>query len=344
MTTPLDTRTGSDYAVLSREIRAAHLLDRQRWQYSVRIAITGLAVIATWSAFAFLGDSWYQAIVAAALGIVFTQVAFLGHDGGHQQIASKRIGNDVIGLVAGNLLTGISIGWWVSKHNRHHANPNKVDHDPDIGDGVLAFTAAHVASRNRPLNRAVTRYQAWLFFPLLTLEGLYLHIASIQWLSRRRNGRFRRLELVLLSCHLIAYFGAVFLVLSPVKALVFIAIHQGVFGVYMGSCFAPNHKGMLVLDASEQLDYFSRQVLTSRNVRGGWFTDQLLGGLNYQVEHHLFPSMPRSSLRHAQRLVQEHCRKHAIPYTETTLLGSYICVLRYLHGLGDPLRQPERAV
>jgi fatty acid desaturase len=343
LTTTLDPARGSTYAGLSRQIRAAGLLDRRRLHYATRIGLTGLLYAGTWYAVTLVGDSWYQTIVAAVLGIAFTQVAFLGHDGGHQQIAAKRVGNDVVGLVAGNLLTGLSIGWWVGKHNRHHSNPNKEHHDPDIGEGVLAFTTGSVARRTGGFGRAITRYQAFLFFPLLTLEGFNLHVASIQWLRTARRDRSRTLELLLLTVHLTAYLGGILLVLSPVKALVFVAIHQGVFGLYMGCSFAPNHKGMRIIGSDECLDFLRRQVLTSRNVRGGWFTDLFLGGLNYQVEHHLFPNMPRPSLRRAQRLVRAYCEEHRIPYTETSLIGSYAAALRYLHDLGEPLRIHRRA-
>jgi fatty acid desaturase len=82
------------------------------------------------------------------------------------------------------------------------------------------------------------------------------------------------------------------------------------------------------------LDHLRRQVLTSRNVRGGWFVDLLLGGLNYQVEHHLFPNMPRTCLRAAQPIVRAHCRALGIPYTETSLLDSYAIALRHLNSVG----------
>jgi fatty acid desaturase len=95
---------------------------------------------------------------------------------------------------------------------------------------------------------------------------------------------------------------------------------------------------MPTIKAGSKIDYLRRQVLTSRNVRGGWFTDLLLGGLNYQVEHHLFPSMPRANLRKAQAVVRAHCAAYAIPYTETSLFGSYAIVLRHLHARGAPLR------
>jgi hypothetical protein len=56
-----------------------------------------------------------------------------------------------------------------------------------------------------------------------------------------------------------------FLVLSPVKAAVFIVVQQGLFGPYLGCSCAPDHKGMPVLDATGQSDFLRRQVLTSRN-------------------------------------------------------------------------------
>jgi fatty acid desaturase len=148
--------------------------------------------------------------------------------------------------------------------------------------------------------------------------------------------------MVLLAIHFVLYIGALLLVLDPLPALAFVAVHQAVFGLYMGCSFAPNHKGMPIIAADQKLDYLRKQVLTSRNVRGDWFVDQLLGGLNYQIEHHLFPNMPRPNLRHTRQLVRAFCEKHSVPYTETGLLTSYGMALRHLHALGAPLRAVAR--
>jgi fatty acid desaturase len=339
LTATVQVTRGSDFAALSRQVRAANLLQRRGRNYAVRISVTVLAFLAVVLGFALTGDSWYQLGIAVLLGLASTQLAFLGHDGGHQQVCKSRRANDAIGLVLGDLLVGLSFGWWLDKHNRHHANPNHEEHDPDIGESVLAFTTAHIAARTGGPYRFIARYQAWLFFPMLCFEGLQLHVASIQSLIQGKQRRYLHLEWVLLSTHLLGYLAGVFLVLSPVKALAFIAVHQAIFGIYMGSSFAPNHKGMAVIAPGEQLDFLRRQVLTSRNVRGGWFTDILLGGLNYQIEHHLFPNMPRPNLRRAQRLVVQYCEEHSISYTETSLIGSYKAALGYLHQLGAPLRQ-----
>ncbi len=298
---------------------------------------------ACWWLTAVLGGTWLVLIVAGLLGVASTQIAFLGHDGGHQQISAKRRVNTIAGLLAGNLLTGLSIGWWIDKHNRHHANPNKEDHDPDIGEGVLAFTTTHAANRSGPIAAAITRVQAFLFFPLLLLEGLNLHVASVTHLRQQASASLRRTEITLLVVHAIVFLAAIFTLLPPVYAVAFVGVHQAVFGFYMGCSFAPNHKGMPIIAADEKLDYLRRQVLTSRNVRGGWFIDQLLGGLNYQIEHHLFPSMPRANLRHARQLVRDYCAEHHITYTETSLGASYAIALRHLHSLGEPLRTARAA-
>jgi fatty acid desaturase len=330
---------GSDFAELRRQISAARLLDRRYAHYAVRMTLTLAAYAGVWWGVALLGASWWQLAAAAALGALFTQVAFLGHDGGHQQVFRSRRGNDLIGIVAGDLLTGLSYGWWLDKHNKHHAKPNHEGHDPDIGEGVLAFTTDQVAARTGGLGRFITGHQAWLFFPLLTLEGLNLHVASLRELTGPNRRRYRGLELSLFSAHLLGYFVGVFVLMPPMLGIAFIAVHQAVFGLYMGCSFAPNHKGMPTFGPEARLDFLRRQVLTSRNVRGGWAVDQLLGGLNYQVEHHLFPSMPRPCLRHAQRIVSEYCRQQDVQYTEVGLVASYRVALRHLHDLGEPLRR-----
>jgi fatty acid desaturase len=335
---PPPTQRGSDFAALSRQIRAAGLLRRRRISYTVRVVATLGFFAAAWWTFVAVGDSWYQTIVAVVLGIAFTQVAFLGHDGGHQQVARTKRVNDLLGLVTGDLLVGLCYGWWVDEHSQHHANPNHEGRDPDIGDSVITFTDGQAASRTGRFERFLAARQAWLFFPLLTLEGLNLHVQSVDWLRRAPNRRYRRTEFLLLGVHSLAYVSTVLLVLSPVKALCFVAIQQAVWGVYMGCSFAPNHKGMPTIGPGQTLDFLRRQVLTSRNIRGGRFTDLLLGGLNYQIEHHLFPNMPRGNLRKAQPLVRAHCGELNLPYTETGLFRSYAIVLSHLNSVGAPLR------
>jgi fatty acid desaturase len=331
----------SEYTQLSRQIKQAGLLERrQRW-YAVKIGVNLGLLAAGLVVFVVVGASWWQLLTAAYLAVVATQLTFVGHDAGHRQIFRSRRANDLAGLLHGNLLVGISFGWWVPKHNAHHTNPNDEDLDPDIGIAVLAFTAAQARGKHG-LARAITRAQAWLFFPLLVLEAAHLHLASIKAIGQGQ-GRANTTEGLLLGVHLAVYVTALVVVLTPAQAVVFVIVQQGLFGLYLGCAFAPNHKGMPTLTQADELDFLRRQVLTSRNVTGSRLVDFVLGGLNYQIEHHLFPNMPRPNLRHAQPLVRDFCHHHNLPYAEASLVGSYAQALRHLHNVSAPLRPAATA-
>ncbi len=331
---PPEPPRGSQYAQLSRRIRHAGLLERRPRYYIWKIAVTVAALAGGWAAFILVGDSWWQLGLAVFLAVVSTQVGFLGHDAGHRQIAASRRASYILGVLLGNLGIGLSYGWWVDKHNRHHAHPNTEGADPDIMLSALAFTAAQ-AHGGRGVARLGFRYQAYLFFPMLLGEAISIHVASIRALTRRAPRR-QPVETALLAAHIAGYLTAVLLALSPARAVVFILVQQGLFGLYLGCSFAPNHKGMPILDAADQSDFLRRQVLTSRNVHGGRLTDLAFGGLNYQIEHHLFPSMPRPNLRHSQTLVRAFCQQQGLPYRQTSLVGSYAQALRHLNAVGRP--------
>jgi fatty acid desaturase len=331
-----EPQRGSEYAELSRQVREAGLLERRPRYYGWKIPVTVGLLAAGWAAFVLVGNSWWQLAVAVFLAVIFTQIGFLGHDAGHRQIFGTRRASYVAGVLLGNLGIGLSYGWWTGKHNRHHAHPNTEDADPDISVGAFAFTAGQ-ARASRGLARLMFRYQGYLFFPLLLLEGVNLHVASARALTRRAS-RHRFWEKALITAHAVGYLTVVFLVLSPVKAVVFMIVQQGLFGLYLGCSFAPNHKGMPILDAADRSDFLRRQAITSRNVRGGWLTDLALGGLNYQIEHHLFPSMPRPSLRRSQALIEAFCLQRGVPYCQSSLAGSYAQALRHLNAVGRPAR------
>jgi len=342
VSSPAATRPGSkgsDFAPLLREIKAAGLLERRTAAYAMAIGINVALMAATWAGVAILGSSWWVLFLAIPLGVLTTRAAFFGHDAGHQQIAGSRKLHDLIGLVHGNLLLGMSYGWWNDKHNRHHANPNHTDKDPDVGEGILVWTLEQAEGRTG-LHGWLSRNQARIFFPLLTLEGFNLKVSSVTFLLGRPR-REARLELGLIAAHLVLYFGALFLIMAPGQAVLFALIHHMVFGLHLGSVFAPNHKGMEMPAADTQWGHLEKQVLTSRNVNGSLVTDWMMGGLNYQIEHHLFPSMPRANLRFAQPIVRGYCERIGMPYVSTSLIESYRMGLQHMHEVGSELRAQQ---
>ena len=332
-----DAAAGSDFAPLLRLVRERGLLDRRPGWFAATIGLNLAALAAIAVAIQMAGDSWWTLLLALPAAVFWTRTAFIGHDAGHGQVATSRRVGRAVALVHGNLLLGMSCGWWNDKHNRHHANPNHVEKDPDVRVGTLVWTQRQAALREG-FSRWLTRNQAWLFFPMLLLEGLNLKVSGIRDL-KRQGRRERTVEASLMLLHLGGYSALLLTSMSLGTAVAFALLHHALFGLHLGMAFAPNHKGMEMPDPdAERWDFLRRQVLTARNVRGGPITDALFGGLNYQIEHHLFPGMPRPNLRIAQPLVREHCEALGVSYAETGVIDSYRLALRHMRDVGAPLR------
>lgn len=333
-------RQVSEFKTLTHLVQEAGLLRRRYAHYWTRFGVLNAVLVATLVAFVLIGESWWQMGIAALLAVVLGQVMFLGHDAAHRQIFASGKWNDWASLVLANLYAGMSYGWWNHKHSRHHAKPNQVGADGDIDAGVLVFTTENLAKERTGLAGWFAQRQGYLFFPLLLLEGINLHAEGLRTIFGRGEVKRRWVEMSFVVVRLGGYLALVFWVLPVGMAFAFLGVQLGLFGLYMGASFAPNHKGMPVVPANAKIDFLRRQVLMSRNITGGRFVEWFMGGLNYQVEHHLFPSMPSPGLRRVQPIVKEFCATRNIPYTEATLLESYGIVVRYLNEVGLAARDP----
>ena len=319
----------TDFRELAIRVRDAGLLRRRPGYYSVKISLTLAAFAAGWGAVFLVGDSWTAVAIAIFVGIMFTQLGFVGHDAGHQQVFRSRIANSLLGMGVGNVLIGISYGWWVPKHNAHHAFPNHVGRDPDLDAALVPRDGADLEAAPSRRSRSAACWRVWLFFPLMLLRSTGLHFLGVRKLLLDHD-RAAAVEGLLIAAHVAVYLTIVLSVLAPLKALAFIVVQQAVFSLYLGCSFAPNHKGMPVFSAQATMSFARRQVISSRNVRGGWLTCFLLGGLNYQIEHHLFPSMPSPNFARAQSLVRSFCMESGLGYCEDSFVGSFRETLHHL--------------
>ena len=334
----------SSFTALTRAIHDLGLMRRRYGYYWTKLVGAVAAIVAWIVVFMVIGNTWWQLVMAGVLAVLMTQISFLGHDAAHRQIFKSGRWNDWVSLILANLLVGISYGWWQRKHNRHHANPNKEGADPDIALGAVALTPERATAPRSRLMRWVVAHQGWYFFPLLLLEGLSLHKDAVHRVVSRRPIERRWIEMGFLVIRLGGLLLLAFLTLSPGIALAFLAVEVAVFGLYMGFTFAPNHIGMPLVSHKLKLDFLRRQVLMSRNISGGRLMSIFMGGLNYQIEHHLFPSMARPHLRRAQPLVAAYCADQGVPYTQTNLWRAYRSVIGYLNTVGlrgkDPFLCP----
>src|SRR5690606_25856469 len=155
---PPQRTSGTDFAQLSRLISAAGLLRRRPGYYAVRIGLVVVAYVGCWVGFAAIGTSWWQLVTAAVMAVVFAQLALVAHDIAHRQVLGSRRASRAAGLLAGNLGIGMSYGWWMDKHTRHHANPNHSERDPDVAPDILVWTTEQ-ASKSTGLTRVIARRQ-----------------------------------------------------------------------------------------------------------------------------------------------------------------------------------------
>jgi fatty acid desaturase len=334
----------NEFVVLKQRVKERGLLERQPVYYLLRISLLFSLLTVCIVFLAVLRNSWFELLNAIYLAFISTQIGLLSHEAGHRQMFHRMWQHDLVGLIGGDLLIGMSYAWWVDKHNTHHSHPNQIDMDPDIEIPFLEFTGREDLQNVGKFRQFLIKHQTLIFLPALTSVSIVLQIHSVQFLLRKTaKAKHRSLELFLMFAHFVFYFTAVFSFMHFWQAVAFIIIHQTLTGFYLGSIFAPNHKGMPVLDKESKIGFLHRQILTARNIFPHPVIDFIYGGLNYQIEHHLFPGMPRNKLKEGRAIVKNFCQENEIPYYETYALESLREIMHHLYIIGAPLRARKTA-
>jgi fatty acid desaturase len=338
-------RNQSDFTELSQRIKNENLLQKTPGFYFKKITQISVLMILACLGVAILAPSPYALFLAPVIGILVAQFGFIAHEAAHKQVFENNKHNEKLALIMANFFVGLSYGWWdKKKHNYHHANPNTVGKDPDIKLPIFAFTVEEFHEKNK-FEKVLTKRQGFLFPFLLLFTGFDLLYRSYSALFEAKTTiKNRSLEIALITIRTIAPMIFLALMFSPIIAAVFWVVQMMVFGLFMGGAFAPNHKGMPIIPRDMKVDFFRKQVLTSRDIKSNWLTDNLMGGLNFQVEHHLFPSMPRPNLKRTQEITKQYCLEKNVDYVETGLFASYGIVINYLNEVGlrnsDPFECP----
>ena len=332
----------NNFIELKRRVAAAGLFRKHRPYYAgvILSRTLGLFALSIW--FTVSINVWWLHLLNAALWAVVTaQTGLVIHDVGHRAVFRSSRWNDALGHLMALLGFGMPFTWWPAKHNKHHAFPNQLDVDPDIGFQFLAFDNRQLASKKTWLERFMVRYQAFFFIGLLCLQGINMRRNST-WDMLRGRTKSPRIEAPLILLHYAGYFWLIFTFMSVPVGIAFIVVHQALFGLFLSSMFAPNHKGMEILPADTEMDFLTKQVITARNVKPNWVSNFWFGGLHYQIEHHLFPSIARIRLKKLKKIVEPFCEEVGVPYVEVGCFRSWWQVLAHLHQVSRPLRRRGR--
>jgi len=328
------------YAQLRRRVQAAGLLDKRPRYYAYKGAITIGGLALSLVLIGLLQNPWLGLANAIFGGIVFGQLGLLAHDACHNQVLPSAQGNRRLAVLLADLLFGGSSSWWTTIHNAHHANSNHGRRDPDISFAWLAFSEEQALSRPLRLRWMLAR-QHYLVPLLMPLFAYAEYVQSVVYLwVRRDNG----VEKALFTLHWLLYPAFLLHVLGPGPGALFFLVQQAVVGTYLASVILSNHWGMPLAEQLREPDFLHQQVMTSRNIRGGALTDFWYGGLNRQIEHHLFPAMPRCNLRRAASIVRPFCREHGIPYRECGFTETWREIVGTLARAADVVRGRRSAL
>lgn len=297
------------------------------------------------------------------------QCAFVGHDAGHNSVTHDWNFDNNLGLIVGNLLTGIGSGWWKRSHNVHHLVCNSIEHDPDIQHmplfavtpDIFNGTSGHEHGKFwttyhqkwvqfDTIARFMVSYQHWLFYPIMALARFNLYIQSYMLLfdpnepdsafgGKKRGKWGRKAEFIALVgfciwySTLVLYFMPVTSVdfngadnsFSPLtERLIYVLVTHALAGLLhvqiclshfsmatYHDCGGTDVKGGNFEGSDE---WFRMQVATTMNIDCPWYMDWFHGGLQFQIEHHLWPRLPRHNLRYASKLVKKFCEENNVHY------------------------------
>jgi fatty acid desaturase len=333
---------GNLFPALRKQVADEGLFEKRPLRSIVALVLTTIAFGVGIGLLTVIQNIPFLLLDAVYLALVCAQFGYLMHDAGHRQVFRSTFANDVFGYFA-TFFNGTSFFSWYAGHNEHHNHPNQEDLDPDVDVYFLRYTEQQIDDAN-PFIKYMARYQAWYALGLYCLVSHFMRYGSIPRLIQRGSLRTIALDLSMMTAWHISYYGGLLYVLGFWKAVLFCAVHQSLVGLHLALAFAPNHKGMPMFQKDANLDWFTRQVVTARNIYASPFMNFLYGGLNLQIEHHLFPTMPRMNYVAAQKITKKYCAEHNVDYHETSIMNSYkevfallADIARYARNLSKPV-------
>ncbi len=265
-------------------------------------------------------------ISTTAIAYFSVRIGGLVHDAGHRAIFKSVKNNDLYGHIS-SLLIAFPYSVWRIKHNAHHAHTNEEGGDPDL-EVPISFTE-EMYNRNAFVVRTIRKHQAWFYHIFGSMVSFTMRLKSLKFYKKNFNPNLY-LEIIFFLGGLFVWYILPFFVFPFWKALSFFIVVNLSAGFYMLHVFAPNHKGMPQLEKGVKISFIEHQIMTSRNLYAHWFTDYIYLGLNYQIEHHLFPNCPRHKLGLITPYVMAICKKYKLGYTQLGILESTRFILSEL--------------
>lgn len=319
------SEASKDYRKLVYEFRKMGLFEKKG--HAVLLGFCVVVMLFAVSVYGVLcsDSAWVHLGCASLVGFLWIQSGWIGHDSGHYQVMTSRGLNRIAQIISGNCVAGVSIGWWKCNHNAHHIACNSLDFDPDLQHipffavSSKFFNSLRSCFYERTLNfdsvaRVLVSYQHWTFYPVMCLARLNLYAQSFLFLFSKRSVPNWGQELLGLAAFWCWYPLLIACLPNWGERIMFVVVSFSVTGIQHVQ-FCLNHfSTSIYVGPPSGNDWFEKQTRGTLNILCPPWMDWFHGGLQFQIEHHLFPRLPRCQLRKVSPFVKELCKKHNLPY------------------------------
>lgn len=271
--------------------------------------------------FAMRTQNWY--ISSFICGVFFQQAGWLAHDFAHNQVTYKY--KPFFVTLVGTLCQGFTGQWWIPKHMMHHARPNAVDEhnatpwDTDIDTAPFIYWVPQLLPNNLSKWSLIMFQGYYLWLVLFLSKFVWDYYSFVATCKRKAWG-----QVVLSILHHVSWIwftSAKYYVVSRLWA-----------GFLIGWVFIMSHNGTEYY-IRPNVPFYESQIRTTRNLSMDPFTTWFTGGLNYQIEHHMFPKLPRHNLGKVATKVRTICEKYGFTYSIMSMWECSKYLTSYLNNI-----------
>ncbi|XP_044464795.1 acyl-lipid (9-3)-desaturase-like [Mangifera indica] len=319
------SEASKDYRKLVTEFSKMGLFEKNGHTVLYTLCFVAMLFVASVYGVCCSDSTWMHLCSGGLMGFLWIQSGWIGHDSGHYKITKSPRFNRFLQVLSGNCLAGVSIEWWKRNHNAHHIACNSLDFDPDLQHMPFFAVSSNFFKSiwsyfyDRKMNfdsftRFLISYQHWTFYPVMCFARINLFAQSFLLLLSKRNVPHRRQDFLGLLVFWLWYPLLVSCLPNWGERVMFVVASFAVTGIQHVQ-FCLNHFSSSVYVGPPQAnDWFGKQTSGSLNINCSSWMDWFHGGLQFQIEHHLFPRLPRCHLRKISPFVKELCKKHNLPY------------------------------
>ncbi|WMV30900.1 hypothetical protein MTR67_024285 [Solanum verrucosum] len=335
------TEVSKDYRKLCSEFSKAGMFEKKGHGVIYSFCFVTLLMSLSFCGVLLSQNFLVHMLSAALLGLAWMQISYLGHDSGHYVMMTNRGFNKLAQILTGNCLTGISIAWWKWTHNAHHVACNSLDHDPDLQHlPVFAVSTKFFKSLNSSFyGRELTfdsvakffvSYQHFTYYPIMCVARVNLFVQTFLLLFSTRKVPDRALNILGILVFWTWFPLLVSTLPNWTERFLFVLLSFCVTSLQHIQ-FTLNHFAADVyVGQPEGNDWFEKQTSGTIDIACVSWMDWFYGGLQFQLEHHLFPRLPRCHLRKVSPIVQDLCKKHKLPYRSLSFYEANVWTLRTL--------------